>query len=355
VSRDIVHVWPVVGRPEPPNAQGLQPAAGVARVLGVEVAGSGGRWRRTGPRSWLGAAAVAVVVALIAVAALVIGRGSTGSATAGGTGSPVASPAGVQGVAGRWAGFPVAANPRPVVLIGSAIQDPASGFADDDAKVAYLEGRFALAAPLPSAPATRDGYAVTSADDAVHQLQAASSPGSMSTSSTLHITSVHLTDQPFRTDRGMQSLPAWQVHLAGVRDDVYVLAVASSQRYPVPPAVAGPSDGPSGGQATLSADGRQLTIRFVTRHDSSGPCDPGFTSSLHMAQTATAVVLAITVHPEPITVRSDVACAAVYRDPGWGGPTVPGSPNTRTVTLDRSLGARVVVSADGTPYEVTNG
>jgi hypothetical protein len=303
------------------------------------------------------AAAVLIVVVVIVVAvARRPGHGNTkagperpSSAAPSGSSSPVPTPSAsangpLLGEAAQWAEFPVKATPRPVVLIGQAILDPRTGFRDGDSKEAYIEGRFTLATTLPDAPATRDGYQLSSAADAVQQIETPSGKGP-GTPLTLQITDVRLVEQTFDTDRGKQALPAWQLRIAGVDYPAYVLAVAAAEQFDP---VAGQGDG--GLSITVGADARELTVPFIARHTSTGPCDAGFTQTLHVSQTPTVVVLDIeTVSEQPSPSPTPVACDLI------GRPLAPdpGEPADRTVTLDSPLGARVVVSAHGVPIEVT--
>lgn len=259
---------------------------------------------------------------------------STGSPT---TSNRVPTSAAAQAAAKRWSAFPVNADPRPIVLIGDAIADPATGFPDTDTKVAYETGRFRLVARLPGHPPTRDGYSLISAGTAVQQMLAMDLCCA-TTTVTLDITDVRLVDHSFVTDRGEQSLPAWQLRLRGVKDDAFVLAVAPNQRYPINTR----TGQVGGGKVAQSPDGRTLTIHFGSPF-----------STLAVAQTPTAVAVIVTIHvgtSSPRTTRC-AACPAIA-PPGSYGPLYPGAPNTKTITLDQPLGNRVVVNASAIPAEV---
>jgi hypothetical protein len=126
---------------------------------------------RIGRRGWAVAASSGVVVVVIVViAALVVGRsghrntlarsdqsGSVAESdtpgSAGASSAPDSAPDS-PGDAAAWADFPVHATPRPVVLLGQVVENPATGFPDDDSKIAYVDGRVQLATTLPDAPAT---------------------------------------------------------------------------------------------------------------------------------------------------------------------------------------------------------
>ena len=244
-----------------------------------------------------------------------------------------------------WASFPVAANPRPIILLGEAIVGP-EAFPDGDSKLAFLERRVRLAASLPTSPTVRGGYPLLTARQAFDQLR--SSPGIAKgppTTATVVITDVALADHNFLTDRGTQSLPAWRMRLRDVTGDVYVLAVAPSARYSF-----SSERGLYDALAIPSADGRQLTINFIADHRSTGPCDPAYTSSLQVVETHTTVVLAVAINQELVTLPPNVVCPAVAIAPP---KPIPGAPGTRTITLALPLGGRVVVDSRGTPYIVT--
>jgi hypothetical protein len=318
--------------------------------------------RRIGRAGWAAVISAAAVVIVVVAIVVLVARSGHGDATSGpgvaaspapgdlsspasAPTSPAASPGPLAGDAAAWADFPVAATPRPVVLTGQAIQDPRTGFRDSDSKLAYIEGRLTLAASLPDAPAKLDGYTVSSAADAVHKMQTPEGKGPP-VATTLQITDVRLVEHAFATDRGKQALPAWELKIAGVDYPAYVLAVAASEQFDP---VAGEGDGAV--PLTLSGDGRELTLPFVARHTSTGPCDSGYTQTLELSQTANVVVLDVeTVVQQPSAAPSPVACPAI----AYGPRPDPGEPATKTVTLDDPLGARVVVNARGVPLAVTS-
>lgn len=268
--------------------------------------------------------------------------------TSSGTASRGSSSA-VLAAARMWASFPAAANPRPIILFGSATLGP-QAFPDGDTKLAFGEGRVQAATSMPAGPTVRDGYPLLTARQAFEQLRSVSQgkANGPPTSATVIVTAIALTDYNFATDRGSQSLPAWRMHLRHVTGDIYVLAVAPSARYPLLTERAAYDAGP----AVPSADGRRLTINFIPRHDSTGPCDPGYRSSLQVGQTPTAIVLAVTITLEP-TMPSNVACPASGASVVAPARPVPGALGTRTITLAEPLDGRVVVDSRGTPYIVS--
>jgi hypothetical protein len=302
-------------------------------------------------RRWIAPLGVAARVAAVAVG-VVVGTSPGGSHR---TTSPNATPtsaatnpggASTAGAARRWASFPATASPRPVVLLGEAVVGPRA-FVDGDSKIAFGEGRVRLATSLPDTPRTRDGYRLIDAADAVRQL--ASPQKGPATFAVLQITSIDLADQLFETDRGQRSLPAWRMHLTGATGDVFVFAIARPARYPHT------GNGSGGQPALVSADGLRITFRYVARHVATDPCDLGYTSTLNVEETRSAVVLAISTRSDaPSTLPTNVACANPLTVP-LRPPLKPGAPDTRTITLHQPLGGRVVVDARGNPYQITSG
>jgi hypothetical protein len=270
-----------------------------------------------------------------------------------------------------WAAFPVTASPRPIVLIGQSVVFAEGAFPDGDTKIAFLEGRVNLAATAPASPGARDGYPIDSAATAVIALTApvtAPPAGGYPLPPILQITSINLSEHLFLTDRGEQSLPAWRMHLDGIDGQFYVLAVAPAGRFS-----SGPGSGSPDRPAAMSADGKEITIPFVAHQDPAGICDPGFTSTLHLAQTPTAVVAATTTvaipAPTPTTTPSGSGVGIFIPDGGgpvqyfcdfagrgFGSPPheplTPGEANTRTITLTEPLGNRVLVDGAGLPFAV---
>src|SRR4051812_40074406 len=105
--------------------------------LGEPAAGPG---RRTHPPTrWL--APIGAAVVLVAVFGVIATVGwtyhHTGNAAPGDT-------SGSSAALGLWASFPVDAVPRPLVLTGPDVLDPASGFGSGNGKLAFISGDFEL-------------------------------------------------------------------------------------------------------------------------------------------------------------------------------------------------------------------
>ena len=295
-----------------------------------------------------------VIAGIIAALVVVLTGGPHGSGHASANGDSGSSPAATateEASASRgaqaWAGFAVDANPRPIVLLGEDTEGPDKGFATGDAKLAFLSGQLRWDIDVPSGQRTMNGYPLMTATEAAERLRPAGSK-KPDTSVVLAITSATLSSAEFQTDRGLRALPAWRFGLTDANSYVYVLAIGLSARAQVPDETL--SYGSL--RAAASADGRNITIRFVARHDSTDPCDPPYTSSLEVVQTRTAVALAITMHPLPVrSSTGEIACGLVGSVDT--APVTEGAPNTRTIELDEPLGARVVVDGNGSPYQVT--
>jgi hypothetical protein len=234
-----------------------------------------------------------------------------------------------------WSAFPANATPRPLVLTGAPVADPASGFPSGTAKLAYLEGAFNLPAALPAGPASAAGFPLISARQAAGVLKSVAAKGPPVTRR-LTVTGVRLGTALFDTDRGLRDLPAWLFALAGVRDPAGVLAVAPGRIF-TPPGRA-VSGHPFVSGARLGGDGRTLTVEFTGAGSGTGPCSASY--ALGRAVSPMAVAVAVQEHERDGTAL----CAAV------------GYPRRVTVALPIPLGGRVLVdAASGVAIPVTTG
>ena len=132
-----------------------------------------------------------------------------------------------------WRDFPVAVQPRPLVLVGDAVLVD-GGFDSDAAKIAYLQGAVDDDGLLP--PEVREVM-----------LPHMGGPSPMR----LGVTGVGSTTGRFLTDRGLCELPAWEVRLTHLSGAVTVLSPAprswscpsrSAARSPAPSGWPSPSD-----------------------------------------------------------------------------------------------------------------
>ena len=132
-----------------------------------------------------------------------------------------------------WASFPVDAVPRPLVLTGPDILNPASGFTGGEDKWAYISGSFELRTTLPIAPVTVAGQLLSSAAEALAEFRSEDGTEEPGTTS-LAITGVELSTGTFSTDRGVRELPAWSFRFDGVAEPALVLAIPAADRWPRP-------------------------------------------------------------------------------------------------------------------------
>jgi len=313
--------------PDPAALSRLRASVGELGELG-ELGEPAARSRRNGSR-WLVPVVAAEAVIAVFASIAVLGRSFRhgGGAGAGGTALRL------------WADFPVNASPRPLVLTGPAILDPANGFpADGDAKMAYIEGDFQLKTTLPTEPSTVNGQQVITAAQALAELRS-QGDGKQPVPKPLPITDAMLGTGRFSTDRGARSLPAWTFRFAGVTNPALVLAIPPTDRWPLPGMPT--SDGGPGG-VTISPDGSHLTLSFIGAAPGTGACEAEYTADI--AQSATAV-----------SISPRESAHGGNNGGNNGGGDLQGSCDlvgyrrTVTVTLQSPLGNRVVVDSRGVP------
>jgi hypothetical protein len=238
-----------------------------------------------------------------------------------------------------WTAFPVDATPRPLVLLGGPVVDPAEGFPDGASKLAYLAGAFDLPAAYPAGPPRAAGWPLVDARQAVAVLRAQGSK--QASPSRLPVTRIRLGSAEFRTDRGSRQLPAWLVSLRGVRQPAAVLAVAPSARFAPRRPGSGSGYDPTRGNASVSPDGRTVSISFVPAAAGSAACEAGYTVRLVESRQAVAVRIGLAgrAGDRPSSVCDD---ASYHR--------------SASAKLATPLGARVLISAqDATAIDVATG
>jgi hypothetical protein len=306
--------------PDPAALTRLRAFVGQIDELG-EVAKPVARTRRRRGR-WLAPMIAAVAVVAVFTTIAVIGRSSLpNSAGAGGQSSKALR---------LWADFPVDASPRPLVLAGPDIVDPATGFPNGDDKEAYIYGRFELKTTLPAGPAIVNGQPVISAAEALAVLRSQGHGEKPPKPTSLMVTSAKLGTADFPTDRGVRSLPAWVFRFAGVSNPAMVLAIPATDRWPRP----GMPVGNGGeGSVTISKDGSQVTLSFVGAAPGTGPCQAEYAADV--SQSATAV----SISPRELPGHGD----------GQENCDAVGHLRTVTATLKSPLGNRVVVNPQGVP------
>jgi hypothetical protein len=243
-----------------------------------------------------------------------------------------------------WRDFPVDRRPRPLVL--TAELPKMEGFTTGDAKIAALAGRYELAGPLPPDPPARlpvtlpDGpaqVATITAAQALDLMRAGRTP--QPSGLPLKVTKVELSSAPFRTDRGLVTLPAWLFHAVDAIGPITMPAIAAGESWR-PPGSDPMRPGPTG-EAKIASDGTNLTVTLPAAPE---PC-PGDQPVRYQA----------------VAVDSDTAVAVGLRNT---------TPDIRVgncardlmmryaeyaVPLRRPLGNRVLLDSQGNIFMVTAG
>jgi len=279
-------------------------------------------------------------VACLAAAALV-GCGGQSNPGSGDRHSmpPPAIPAGTRPAARAalklWASFPATASPRPIVLLGGAMNPPAGGFTSDVAKLAFVQGNFRLSAPLPTAPARSHGYAIVPVGQAL-KTTAIAGPA-------LVVTRVTLGTASFQTDRGLRELPAWKLYFSGGIGPATLLAVAPGDIFVPPRVLKGPNSLVAGlDSAAASSDGRTITVAFAGGLAGSKPCDVNYSPFL----TTSAHAVAISVIPHPVATGPNIACPAIAQERHL--TFHPGRPLGGRVLINGANGAVIPVAVGST-------
>ncbi len=272
---------------------------------------------------------------LAIVTVVLAGCGSAG--TSSGTPPTLSDQTVLQLALAAWADFPVNASPRPLVLPDWADQQPAGG-ALSVANVGQLgEGAIDPPPTLPSTPTEADGYRLITAGQAFRELSAGN--GHSPSATRIQTTSVALGTATFYDDRGAAvQLPVWVfTFVGGVTGSDDVLAVSPPSLYPIPAPLTVRSGLSLIYSAKISPDGRTLTVDSAGPPGGTGPCDARY--SLRVASSDTAVAIGVDVQPNP--TPSDQICADMA------------GPNNLTTVLAAPLGARVLITVQAQPVEVT--
>lgn len=237
---------------------------------------------------------------------------------------PVSPPPGprLRAALRHWAAFPADATAGPLVVTGEQVTGP-DGFPDGADKLAFLQGAIDMPRTLPAGPATTGGLPLISAARAASELTSGR-PAGPTPSTRLAVTSVKLGIGVFETDRGRQTLPAWQFSFRGVSGPADVLAVAASQRF-WPAGLSQVKTHALAAQAGRS--GRTLTLTVEGAQAGTGPCQASYSVRQQSSGHAVAVYVVAVQH------AIDQGCASVgYR------VRLP-------LTLPAPLGNRVLVDA----------
>jgi len=250
----------------------------------------------------------------------------------------------------RWADAVAAAGPSPVVLVGEltgqvGIWEEAVG---DNNKRALMAGLVEADANLPVAippdgevrwqDGTTAPVALISARQAVAAINAGSPEPCGDDCTPLRVTGARLTTGPIETSRGSATGPVWDLMVDGTAVTVTRVAIADAIAVELP--AWNPDDPPVGvaiDSASVTGDGRQLTVAFVGAPLAGDqPCGEDYTAEA--VESDVAVVVIVTRHPHA-TIG---ACTAV------------GASRTATVTLAAPLGERTVLEVQqGGPVPVT--
>jgi hypothetical protein len=224
-----------------------------------------------------------------------------------------------------WSRYPVT-SPRPVLLIEGSVLPPVDGFGTGDAKLAFLQGRYVLRAPLAQAPTRLRGWRVISARQALEVWHSQSSEGPAPPKTRLAITGMRLATASFSTERGQRILPAWAFSVRGLDNPVDVLALPDSRVF-IPPT---PWDGEN---ATVSDRGRMIRVGFVGGHAGNKPCDDSYT----VGSVADNHAVAFWIVDHPVKTGRSLICSTV------------GYPRIVVIRLEKPLGARALVNSYGAP------
>jgi hypothetical protein len=221
----------------------------------------------------------------------------------------------------HWTGFPAAAKPRPLVLLGHSGIRVDAGFATGDAKIAFIHGAIDADAGVPEEP--------------LRLVRSARARATRPRRVTLRVTAATLMEAEFATDRGSQRLPAWRLEAVDALGAIWVLAERARALCWSPPEA--PEGEPIGPHLLRSAivgpDGRELTVEFV-----------GGSESLFRYE-AEPVESAVAVSVVPMERRTG-------RLPPGRAITLEGHRREVRVTLAKPLGGRVLVNLDGRPVLV---
>jgi hypothetical protein len=246
----------------------------------------------------------------------------------------------LQEVLAAWAGFPVNASPRPLIVLGGddqTVNSPGFAFPSGDDKLAFFLGQIHPPVAWPTNPGEADGYPLITPAAAFAEFMPTPGTYDPPTTTWLDTSSVQLGTATFTSDRGPYQLPTWEFTFGGVSGSEAVLAVAPASIYSVPAALSSPSGTALAGGAELGADGRTLTVDTGGWESGSGPCEASYSLQVESSDTAVAIVVDEDFHPPP---SSEGCSDAAYI-------------TQLTTVLSAPLGARVVVNADAEAVEVT--
>lgn len=221
----------------------------------------------------------------------------------------------------RWSGFPVDADPRPLVLVGARV-DIDGGFATEGAKEAYLAGRI--------------DWRVSAPGPVMAQLRSQGDDVRPSAGRPLVVTAAELSEREFRTDRGPRRLPAWRLTATGACGPIWILDPDVAGWEPSASAGGPRPKRPSPGgnpwsSIAVAPDGRAVTVHWF------------------------GAVPAFERYHSALAIESMTAVAFVARGRDIGPPgarTLAGHIHQVPASLREPLGNRVFVSLRGHAGEV---
>jgi hypothetical protein len=226
----------------------------------------------------------------------------------------------------RWAGFPVAAEPRPLVLAERVISSE-HGFGSGEAKDAWFHGHYEWAVEVP------EGVRIRAQRSANRQrMDPATEP--------LRITHAGREEREFLTDRGALTLPAYWLRGPSINGSLWVLdpeidhwEPADQAGGPKPPAPVGqPLMRIAWLPIEVEADGRSIVIPWMG--------SPAARYRVELVETSTAI--------------SGVAIRAEETEPT--GSTLPVVAKGMTVRvparLSEPIGNRIFVDLHGLAMNV---
>jgi len=212
-----------------------------------------------------------------------------------------------------WGSFPVAQEPRPLVLLGERVRPLA--FPDGTTKQAFLNGAITAESGFPR-----------------QVFEAMRLSGRRSSETVLIMTDATLEEFEFTTDRGRRFLPAWRVRAKGIHEPIWVLdpAIEGSIWEPMDQGMAHLYHG--GSTASTGRDGCTITMAFV-----GSPAKYADYPEAQVFQKSGAIAI------QPVIVDKI--------PPGQPRPAI-GARREVTVILSEPLGAKVLLDPWGAPVVV---
>lgn len=213
-----------------------------------------------------------------------------------------------------WAGFPLDAAPRPLVLTGLPVRI-LGGFSSNAAKLAFHNGAIESDVEVPAEVL-----------DALCPNPRRQRAGG----DVLRVTGAARTVAGFETDRGPRMLPAWELTLSEATAPVVVLEPEVAAGAWRPRGLRGPGGG-SRSSALLGDDGRTIRLRFI-----GSPKQYAYYPDADVLESPAAAVI------QPIRINRSVS-----------GAIAPYAQDREVVaTLREPLGDRVLVEPPGWPVPV---